>query len=64
MLPDRVSNPGPLTYESGALPIALRGAAQCFIVTYTCISFKFDEIRFGGYLVIANYMDFKSIQGL
>ena len=26
MLPDRVSNPGPLTYESGALPIALRGA--------------------------------------
>ena len=28
MLPDRVSNPGPLTYESGALPIALRGPAQ------------------------------------
>ena len=27
MLPDRVSNPGPLTYESGALPIALRGSA-------------------------------------
>ena len=25
MLPDRVSNLGPLTYESGALPIALRG---------------------------------------
>ena len=25
MLPDRVSNPGPLTYESGALPIALTG---------------------------------------
>ena len=25
MLPDRISNPGPLTYESGALPIALRG---------------------------------------
>ena len=25
MLPDRVSNPGPLTYESGALPISLRG---------------------------------------
>ena len=24
MLPDRVSNLGPLTYESGALPIALR----------------------------------------
>ena len=29
MLPDRVSNPGPLTYESGALPIALRGPAKC-----------------------------------
>ena len=27
MLPDQVSNPGPLTYESGALPIALRGSA-------------------------------------
>ena len=27
MLPDRLSNPGPLTYESGALPIALRGPA-------------------------------------
>ena len=30
MLPDRVSNPGPLTYESGALPIALRGPAHTF----------------------------------
>ena len=30
MLPDRVSNPGPLTYESGALPIALRGPAFGF----------------------------------
>ena len=30
MLPDRVSNPGPLIYESGALSIALRGPA-CFI---------------------------------
>ena len=27
MLPDRVSNPGPLTYESGALLIALHGPA-------------------------------------
>ena len=24
MMPDRVSNPGPLTFESGALPIAQR----------------------------------------
>ena len=28
MWPDRVSYPGPLTYESGALPIALRGPAR------------------------------------
>ena len=27
MLPDRVSNPGPLTYEIGALPTALCGPA-------------------------------------
>ena len=27
MWPDWVSNPGPLTYESGTLPIALRGPA-------------------------------------
>ena len=36
MLPDRVSNLGPLTYESGAKPIALRGPANvkgnCFSV--------------------------------
>ena len=32
MLPERVSNPGPLTYESGALPIALRGAADMLMV--------------------------------
>ena len=31
MLPDRVSNPGPLTYESGALPIALHGPAQWLV---------------------------------
>ena len=35
MLPDRVSNPGPLTYESGALPIALRGpAVSCTILKF------------------------------
>ena len=28
MLPDRVSHPGPLTYQSGALPNALRGPAN------------------------------------
>ena len=35
MLPDRVSNPGPLTYESGALPIALRSPA-IYLVTNHC----------------------------
>ena len=28
MWPDRVSNPGPLTYESGALPTVLPGQAS------------------------------------
>ena len=35
MLPDRVSNPGPLTYESGALPIALRGPAITHSVLFS-----------------------------
>ena len=34
MLPDQVSNPGPLTYESGALPIALRGPAAVSFLFY------------------------------
>ena len=49
MLPDRVSNPGPLTYESGVLPIALRGPAfkkrkkvvgralQCFLTIFSLL---------------------------
>ena len=37
MLLDRVSNPGPLTYESGALPIALRGPAD--FDTNPCLTF-------------------------
>ena len=38
MLPDRVWNPGPLTYESGALQIALRSPAAdnpCISVNFT-----------------------------
>ena len=34
MLPDRVSNPGPRTYESGALPIALRGPARIIVTGF------------------------------
>ena len=30
MWPDRVSNPGPLTYKSGARPIALRSPAWSY----------------------------------
>ena len=52
MWPDRVSNPGPLTYESGALPTAQRGPAGVFIVNilsnkvliiskYTILAFLF-----------------------
>ena len=36
MWPDRVSNPGPLTYESGTLPTALRGPAPRNVVS--CMS--------------------------
>ena len=35
MLPDRVSNPGSLTYESSALPIALRSPAQAYGIRKT-----------------------------
>ena len=41
MWPDRVSNPGPRTYESGALPTALRGPAseeEDFLNIFLCIS--------------------------
>ena len=46
MLPDRVSNPGPLTYESGALPIALRGPAltQLFFILVALV----DNMRLYG----------------
>ena len=37
MWPDRVSNPGPLTYESGALPTALSGPAYIRGVQYNLV---------------------------
>ena len=40
MLPDRVSNPGPLTYESGALPNALRGPATIVFSEFLCSIFR------------------------
>ena len=39
MWPDRVSNPEPPTYESGVLPIALRGPATALNSYYTYIYF-------------------------
>ena len=50
MLPDRVSNPGPLTYESGALPIALRLVSEIsYAMTLSvrlCLSLFMTEIAF------------------
>ena len=54
MLPDRVSNPGPLTFESGALPIALRGPAKQSAGVYEdkvcmvkiCVEFMNHQNRF------------------
>ena len=43
MLPDRVSNPGPLTYESGALPIALRDPARDIIYVKLDIVFSINH---------------------
>ena len=45
MLPDRVSNPGPLTYGSGALPIALRGPATVQLRMCNIITTKFQLCR-------------------
>ena len=42
MWPDRVSNPGPLTYESGVLPIAPHGPV--------CV--KFHENMSSGFKII------------
>ena len=36
MWPDRVSNSGPPTYKSDALPIALRGPAICGVMSLSC----------------------------
>ena len=46
MLPDWVSNPGLLTYESGALPIALRGpvGSETWSLTYY-LKVKIPEFR-------------------
>ena len=74
MLPDRVSNQGPLTYESGALPIALRGPASVddienltrVVISYemtTSVRFclSYDPIKVGFYrLQNAHYFNKKT----
>ena len=47
MWPDRVSSPGPLTYESGALPIALRGPASLEFESRVSVSFVLAYSRNG-----------------
>ena len=42
MWPDRVSNPGPLTFESDALPTALRGPATTEVL-YVKLAQCFDN---------------------
>ena len=54
MLPDRVSNPGPLTYESGALPIALRGPASFSLCKSCCLRL----LKVVKSLVCCNHFDF------
>ena len=58
MLPDRVSNPGPLTYESGALSIAQRDPAilmeKCgkLFVNYSYYRFSSGTLSKSGSKVI------------
>ena len=48
MWPDLVSNQGPLTYESGALPTALRGPAYIDGMESISVSVCFCKITTGG----------------
>ena len=45
MLPDRVSNPGPLTHESGALPIALRSPAAISVSVVNTYSYSLTIVQ-------------------
>ena len=67
MLPDLVSNPGPLTYESGALPIALRGPAQNVVNNAE----KINVLKVNGYTfksrnchfhIPANFLEFQRVK--
>ena len=52
MLPDRVSNPGPLIYESGALPIALRGPANgCIVIILLVVKQELYIVTWRSHLI-------------
>ena len=57
MLPDRVSNPGPLTYESGALPIALHDPASNVVRTWS-VSLPFLSIQTNNQIFQRNTLEF------
>ena len=52
MLPDRVSNPGPLTYESGALPIALRGPAKSIFTEEIPLFIDYCNFMFSLFILV------------
>ena len=58
MLPDRVSNPGPLTYKSGALPIALRGPAAFDRVWHKGLLYKLQSMGITGRSLLQWFTDY------
>ena len=58
MLPDRVSNPGPLTHESGALPIALHGPAPVGLTQQFRHSWAKGGVALGTTLLVIPFASF------
>ena len=60
MWPDQVSNPGPLTYKSGALPTALHGPAQLNIrrdvITMAYCLYPFKHTRVLHFYEMGSYL--------
>ena len=56
MWPDRVSNPGPLTYESGVLPTALRSPAHKESRVRCCRFVQFCEYFYHIFLTRESYL--------
>ena len=46
MWPDWVSNPGPLTYKSGALPTVLRGPVLMVLTEIVCKNYLNKTVHF------------------